>query len=247
MHLDIDKYAHIHSPVHRWDPRIKIASLGLFIVTIAILNKLPLIVIAFSISSLLVIVSRLPFSFVTRRLLPVTIFLSPFFIIIPLTMPGDTATTLGVSFNYGGLLIAAKVYLKALSMVMLSIVMIGTAPFVDSLKAMERLGVPSFIVQMFLFTYRYIFIFLLEMKRMNRAMKSRNFIKKTDIHTVRTMGNFVGMLLVRSFEKADRVYESMLSRGYDGGLKTSFNYTIARPDYFKAAALSVACVTLLIY
>ncbi len=245
MHPDIDKYAHLTSPIHRWDPRVKIAFLGICIFTIATLNKLPLIAASLLFCISLVLISRLPLSFVTKRLMPVTIFLFPFFIIIPLTMPGEAAVkVLAFSFNLDGLTIAARVYLKALSIVMLIITIMGTAPFADSLKALERLKVPSMIVQMILFTYRYIFVFLLEMRRMNTAMSARNFVKKTDIHTVKTVGNFVGVLLVRSFEKAEKIYQAMLSRGYDGVLRTFFEYRIVGMDYVKGSLVLLVCIML---
>ncbi len=247
MHPDIDKYAHLTSPIHRWDPRVKIAFMGISIFTIATLNQLPAIGISFAFCLSLVLISRLPLSFVTKRLLPVTIFLLPFFIIIPLTMPGETTVkVLAFSFNLDGLTIAARVYFKALSIVMLIIIMMGTAPFSDSLKAMERLKMPAMIVQMILFTYRYIFVFLLELRRMNTGMSSRNFVKKTNLHTVKTMGNFVGVLLVRSFEKAEKIYQAMLSRGYDGTLKTFFEYEIVARDYVKGSLVMLVCIILFV-
>jgi cobalt/nickel transport system permease protein len=247
MHPDIDKYAHIKSSIHRWDPRVKIFALFALIFTIATLYELPIIAASLGLCIILVLISRLPLSFVTKRLLPVTIFLLPFFIIIPLTMPGETSfKILAFSFNTDGLVIAARVYLKAISIVMLIITMMGTASFADSLKAMERLKIPPMIVQMILFTYRYIFVFLLEMRRMNRAMSARNFVKKTNTHTLKTIGNFVGVLLVRSFEKAEKIYQAMLSRGYDGVLKTFFDYQIVARDYVKGTLVILVCIMLFV-
>jgi cobalt/nickel transport system permease protein len=245
MHPDIDKYAHIESSIHRWDPRVKILAMFMLIFTIATLQKLPILAVVLPLCFVLVLISRLPLAFVTKRLMPVTIFLLPFFIIIPLTMPGESAVKiLAFSFNKAGLVVAAKVYLKAVSIVMLIITMMGTASFPDSLKAMERLKMPSMIIQMILFTYRYIFVFLLEMRRMNTAMNARNFVKKTNLHTIKTVGNFVGVLLVRSFEKAEKIYQAMLSRGYDGALRTFFDYKIVAKDYVKGALVSLICVML---
>ncbi len=247
MHPDIDKYAHLESPVHRWDPRVKIFCMFVLILTIASLYKLPFIALSLSLSVVLLLLSHLPLSFVTKRLIPVSLFLLPFFVIIPLTMPGGGGVkVLMFSWNAQGLLIAARVYLKAISIVMLIVIMMGTASFADSLKAMERLKVPSMVVQMILFTYRYVFVFLMEIRRMNKAMAARNFVKKTNLHTVRTIGNFVGVLLVRSFEKAEHIYQAMLSRGYDGVLRTFFDYKIVTWDYIKAAMMVSFCILLLI-
>jgi len=238
MHPDIDKYAHLESVIHRWEPRVKIVSILVLIFTIATLQHPQTIGLCFLLALGMVLASRLPLGFVTRRLLPVSIFLLPFFVIMPLTVPGKGAVhILMFSFNPDALQLAGQIYVKAISIVMLLVVMIGTAPFVDSMKALERLKVPGVIVQMILFTYRYVFVFLLEMRRMNTALKARNFEKKTDMHTLRTLGNFVGVLLVRSFERAERIYQAMISRGYDGTLRTFFEYSIVPRDYIKAGIL----------
>ena len=69
---------------------------------------------------------------------------------------------------------------------------------------------------MLLLSHRYIFVFLHEMTRMYRGMRVRGFVPGTDIATMNAMGNFLGMLFVRSFERTQRVYDAMLCRGYDG-------------------------------
>jgi cobalt/nickel transport system permease protein len=247
MHPDIDKYAHLSSPIHRWDPRVKILGLFVLIFTIALLKKFPLVLASFVIALSLVLISRIPFAFIVKRLLPVTVFLFPFFIIMPLTVPGEQAIhILTFSFSLTGLRIASLIYIKAISIVSLIIAMMGTAPFTDSMKALEKLKVPQVLIQMILFTYRYIFVFLMEIRRMNNAMKARNFERKTNLHTLKTTGNFVGVLLVRSFERTERIYQAMLSRGYDGVLRTFFEYRIVALDYVKGSLVVLISIMLFV-
>ncbi len=241
MHPDIDKFAHLSSPVQRWDPRVKIATLMALIFTIALLKQMPLLMLSFALAIVLMLISHIPWSFIFKRLLPVSLFLLPFFIIMPLRQTGT-----GLTFSLAGLRLAFLIYLKAVTIVILVIGMVGTTPFNDSMKALEYLKVPAVFVQMILFSYRYLFVFFMEISRMNTAMKTRNFEKKTDMHTVKTMGNFVGTLLVRSFERTERIYQAMLSRGYEGKIITFFNYQLTKMDYFKGALVLLTCFLLLV-
>jgi cobalt/nickel transport system permease protein len=200
------------------------------------------------ISLFLVFLTRIPFSFSLKRLAAVTMFVGPFFIVMPLTMPTKAGDTIYyfthlefMEINARGLLLAGTVYLKAIAIVLLVVPMFGTNRFDISIKALERLKVPNKIVQMILFSYRYIFVFLAEMRRMMVGMQVRGFEQKSDTHTLRTMGNFVGVLLVRSFERTERVYHAMLSRGYKGVLNTYFDYKITGKDVLKGVFVSAAC------
>lgn len=240
MHPDIDRFAHVASPIQRWDPRVKISTLLLLIFTIASVQKFPLIIFSLALAFCLTLISHIPLNFIRQRLLPVSIFLFPFFIIMPFRQSAN-----GVSFHLSGFQLALFIYLKAITIVTLVISMIGTTPFNDSMKALEYLKVPPIFVQMILFSYRYLFVFMMEMSRMNTAMKARNFEKKTDMHTVRTVGNFVGSLLVRSFERTERIYQAMLSRGYEGQIVTFFDYQLTKLDYVKGSLVILTCCLLL--
>lgn len=240
MRPEIDRYSHLNSPIHCWDPRVKIATLTLLIFSIASVQRLQNAAVCLVISLSLVFLTRIPYSFSLKRLAAVTMFLGPFFIVMPLTMrtrPGDTIYFFShlefMEINARGLSLAGMVYLKAISIVLLVVPMFGTNRFDISIKALERLKVPNKIVQMILFSYRYIFVFLAEMRRMAVGMQVRGFEKKSDTHTLKTMGNFVGVLLVRSFERTERVYHAMLSRGYKGVLNTYFDYKITVKDLVK--------------
>ena len=59
---------------------------------------------------------------------------------------------------------------------------------------------------------------------MYRGMKVRGFRKRTDLETMRSLGNLLGMLIVRSFDRTQRVYDGMLSRGYSGVFPTYIKF-----------------------
>ena len=53
------------------------------------------------------------------------------------------------------------------------------------------------------------------MLSMKQARDSRNFGGRR-LWQMRTIGNMVGTLFIRSYERGERVYAAMLARGYDG-------------------------------
>lgn len=245
MALDIDRYAHVDSVLSRWDPRLKVAALGGLIIAIALLKTIPMAVTGFVVAASLLAMSALPFHFVSHGLSFVLFFLVPFFLIMPFTYPGEAAfSVLGLGFAWEGLRLATLIFVKALSIVLLTFAIFGSSRFDVTMLALQRLKCPKIIVQMVLFAYRYTFVFLDEMKRMHTSMGARGFVARTDGRTLRIFGHFVGTLLVRSFERTDRVYKAMLSKGYQGELHSMVTFQSDSLDVVKAILVMTMAVAL---
>lgn len=235
MALDIDRYSGIDSPVSRWDPRFKIFALGILIISIALLKTIPMAVIALVIAVMIIGMSALPLHFISHGLSFILVFLVPFFFIMPFSYPGEAAfRVLGLPFAWEGLRYATLIFTKALAIVLVSFSIFGSSRFDVSMIALQKLKCPKIIVQMLLFTYRYTYVFLEEMHRMHTSMHSRGFVAGTNAQTLRIYGNFIGTLLVRSFERTDRVYKAMLSKGYQGELHSMVKFNSSSLDLFKA-------------
>lgn len=245
-HLEIDRFADIKSPVHTWDPRVKIPVLLIMAFTIGMLKDIRLAGVGLAISIGLVAISHIPISFILRRLRWVFVFLTPFALIMPIAVPGRIIWSFRfISVSSEGLLLAILIFLKAVAIVLLIFPMFGTAPFHISMKALQNLRIPVRFVQIILFTYRYIFVFLEEIRRMNDAAKTRGFEVKTRWHTFRTLGNFIGVLLVRSFERTERLYNAMISRGYTGKLVTLSSLRMTLHDIIKGVVTISVCILIL--
>jgi cobalt/nickel transport system permease protein len=153
---------------------------------------------------------------------------------MPFSYPGEQAfTVLGLSFAWEGLRYATLIFTKALAIVLVSFAVFGSSRFDVSMIALQKLRCPKVIVQMLLFTYRYTYVFLEEMQRMHTSMLARGFVARSDSRTLRVYGNFVGTLLIRSFERTDRVYKAMLSKGYQGELHSLVVFDSKPMDYLK--------------
>ncbi len=244
MALDIDRYAHTESPLQRWDPRVKIFSMGLLIISIALLKTIPMAVFALLLALVILGVSALPRHFLLHGLSFVLVFLAPFFLIMPFTYPGEAAfSLLGLPFAWEGLRLATLIFLKALAIVMVTFAVFGSSRFDISMLALQHLKCPKVVVQMLLFTYRYTFVFLDEMRRMHTSMRARGFVARTDMKTLRIFGHFIGTLLVRSFERTERVYKAMLSKGYQGELRLLVSFQSEGRDFIKAfVVISIAAI-----
>ncbi len=254
MKPDIDRYCELKSTIHRWDPRIKILSLFTLAFCIGSVKHIFVALPCLALSLILVALTHIPAKFSIKRLAAPVLFVGPFFIVMPLSirpMAGDTIYYFShinfLEINLRGLSMAALVCTKAAAIVLLTVPMLGTNRFDISIKALEHLKMPNSVIQMILFTYRYIFVFIAEMNRMITAMRLKRFVARTNMITLKTYGNFVGVLLLRSFERTERVYYAMLARGYSGVLRTRFDYQIKAKDIIKAVPIFLAIVGIIYF
>ncbi|MCK4459569.1 MAG: cobalt ECF transporter T component CbiQ [Methanosarcinales archaeon] len=243
MISEIDRYAGISSPIHRWDPRFRLISIFALIFSVMLLYNLQLIVIGMIFAIILTSISKIPLSFVLSRMKLVFIFVIPFFIIIPFTVIGngvEIASFGGITLSYRGtesVEFAAMIVLKALTAVMLIFPMIGTSRMDITIKALEGLHLPNKPVQMFAFTYRYIFVLDDEFTRMDRSLASRGFRKRGNLYTLTTISKAIAMLFVKSYERADRVFYAMRSKGYSGTVATLHEFYARRQDWVNTAVV----------
>jgi cobalt/nickel transport system permease protein len=130
-----------------------------------------------------------------------------------------------------GVALAGIVTLKANAIVLAILALIGTMPVAVLGHGLQRLHVPAKICHLLLFTYRYIFIIEQEYGKLITAMKIRGFVPGTDMHTYRSYANLLGMLLVRSLDRADRIYQAMLCRGFQGNFVSLATFSSRPRDY----------------
>lgn len=232
---EIDRYASLDSQMHRFDPRAKIIAFLFLIFSLVLIPDLKVALIGLFFAIFLLILSRIPISFVLSYMKWVAMFVLSFFVILAFTFPGEElAKFYFLSITAEGLYTGSLITIRAFSAVILIFPMIGTMRFDTTIKALDSLKIPNSLVQMLMFTYRYIFVFVDEFQRIWTAMESRGFKLRTTLYALRTIGKAVGMLFVRSYERAERVYQAMRSRGYTGNPKTLVEFEIRMKDYILA-------------
>ena len=113
------------------------------------------------------------------------------------------------------LTILAKNSLAFLAM----LVLVNVTPFRKLLVAMRRLGMPAVLVSTLQFMYRYLHVLADELDRMVKARRSRTFRRSGRLDWGLLTG-LIGVLFLRAFERGERVHAAMISRGWDGTIRT---------------------------
>lgn len=235
MHVHfLDPYRPLNSPVHRLDPRIKLVLTVVFILTNSLvpMGAWPVYLLLFSLILSVELISELGIAYVLKRsslALPFVLAALP----LILTIPGETLFTLPIGpwivhASYPGLVRFLSITIKAWISVQAAIVLASSTSFPDLLAAMRALGVPRLMVSIFGLMWRYLFVLVDEASRLMRARLSRSGeSEKPGIKTggslswrARVAGGMAGSLFLRAFERSDRIYMAMVSRGYDGEART---------------------------
>jgi len=100
------------------------------------------------------------------------------------------------------------------------------------------------MVHLLLLTYRYVFVIEQEYQRLVRATKIRGFRSRSNMHTYRTYAYLIGMLFVRASERAERVHQAMLCRGFKGKFYCLREFSFSRLDFVWSALMAIAVIGL---
>lgn len=207
------------SPIHLIDPRIRIVATCIFAIAVVSLHDFQALGIALSFSLLIMITARMPLGRTLRRMAMMDSFIIFMLALLPFTTPGQTAFTLfGLPASWEGIFKACEIGLKANAIILALMALVGTMESVTLGHALSHLRVPVTLVHLMLFTVRYIEVLNEEYQRLRTAMKARGFRPANSMHTYRSVGYLVGMLLVRSLERSERILQAMKCRGFNGRL-----------------------------
>ena len=219
MQVDfLDRYSRGTSLVHRAGARLKLILVLSFVVIVIATPELVGLVLTEPWAAwfflaveawgvlMIFMIAGLPWRYLAMRLF----WLAPFLLIVAAGVPLSRGLEGG--WNQGAQLLA-----RSLISVTAMITVFATTPFGRLVAALQRLHVPQLFVSVLAFMYRYMFVLSDELAKMRRAKLARTFYPSL-WWDVRSMANFVGILFVRAFERAERVYAAMLARGWRGGV-----------------------------
>jgi cobalt/nickel transport system permease protein len=243
-----ERFAKGNSLLHRRDPKVKVIVAAAFITVAAISNSFVVVIMALTLALALLLVSRLDLRQVGKRLLAANTFTIFLWLTLPLTYGGEEITRLGpVTLSSEGIRLAILISLKTNCIVLSLITLLGTSRIASLGHALEGLHFSRRLCFLLLFSYRYIFVIYQEYQKLSRAAGMRCFVPATTLHTYRTYGYMFGMTLVRSWNRATRVHNAMLLRGFEGRLIPLEQQTVGRSDIaFLVIALSTTTAIALI-
>lgn len=205
------------SVIHRLDPRVKSIVAGIFSIVVAVSDRFLALIPALLIALFFMFLARLPIQRVFSRLLIVNGFIFFLWLLLPFTTEGSPLFSIGpLTATKAGILSVTLITLKSNAIILAFMALMATMSVFTMGRALGDLYVPSKIVHLIFFTFRYIHVIHEEYRRLINAVKIRGFHPGNNLHTYRTYAYLVGMLLVKSYERAERVRAAMLCRGFRG-------------------------------
>jgi cobalt/nickel transport system permease protein len=242
----LDPYVAAPSVVHRLDPRVKVVLVLSFIAAVATLpaGAWSAYMLCLSLTIAAAILAEVGVGRVLRRsalALPFVLAAAP----LVLTAPGPALVVvpgLELAIKAEGLVRFGSVLWKSWLSVQMAIILAATTPFPDLLAALRALGLPSRLVAIIGLMWRYLFVLADEAWRMLRAREARSVGSPgrrgggSLAWRARVAGGMAGTLLVRTVERADRIYWAMLARGYDGEVRSLAQPAVPGRQKLAAAA-----------
>ena len=236
-----------NSFVHSLDPRVKIIVAILFSVVVAVSSNFSALLPALAVSLFLIVLGKLSFKKVLHRLLLVNGLILFLWLFLPFTYKGEALFNIGPLVGTAeGVLYASQITVKCNAILLAMIALISTTPVFTLGHAMSQLYFPDKIIHLFLFTYRYIHVISQEYYRLINAMRIRGFIPRTNLHTYRSYAYLVGMLLVKSYDRAERINKAMLCRGFNGRYYTLSRFSVKMGDILYLSVMLAAILGLVI-
>lgn len=209
-------YRHGDTAIHRLRPQVKIAAAFLFVFAVVATPREAWW--AFALYAVVLIAIAAAARLGTRFMASRMIIEVPFLIaalLFPFFAGGERISVLGLELSRSGLWDMWNVLAKASLGLFTSITLAGTTDIPSLLKGFEKLRVPRALTAIMSFMIRYLDVVLGEFRRMRVAMRSRGH-NPTSIGQIRPYARSAGLIFIRSYERGERVYLAMASRGYTG-------------------------------
>lgn len=215
----MDELGRMDSPVHRLDARVKIVTTLAFVIAVMSFGRYEVsaLMALFAYPFALVALGNIPAGYILKKIaiaapfaLCVGIF-NPVLDRVPMGMLGSLPVSAGW-FSFASILLRFALTVSA------GLILIACTGIHRLCEGLEDLGIPRVFVVQLLFLYRYFFVIADEGARMLRSVEMRSAGKRS--LGLRTYGTLVGHLLLRSMDRAQRIYRAMVSRGFIGEVRT---------------------------
>lgn len=214
----MDEFSRLDSSVHRLDARVKALTTIIFIVVVMSFprRELSALMPFFLYPVMLVSAGHIPPVYILRALLIASPFALAVGIFNPL-MDRETAMMLGPYEISGGWLSLVSIALRFVLTVSAALTLVACTGIHRLCAGLEQMGLPRVFTVQLQLLYRYLFVIAAEGTRMTRAVEMRSAGRSA--LGLRTYASLAGNLLVRSMDRAQRVYQAMSARAFEGHVR----------------------------
>jgi cobalt/nickel transport system permease protein len=220
--------ATVETPLHRAPAECKVLATVLFVIAVALVPRGQMVwpyAIDAALLAVVAVAARTPVALLAGRLVIEAPFVL-FVVVLPFAAED-------------GLWLAFGILAKATLAVLATGVLAWTTPAPEILSGAERLRVPKTLIAIAGFALRYLQVLLDELRRMRLARVQRGDDPRW-LWQAGGTGRAVGALVVRTFERGERVHAAMLARGYDGTMPAVSMSPTASPLAWAGVAVVAA-------
>ena len=201
---------------------------------------------------ILAVASRIPLKYLLSRTMFIPAFAALISIPVLFITPGHAILTgnlglFSLAITSAGvtkfLIFSIRVWFCVASLILL-VVSMG---FDKLLKLLASLRIPPMIVQLFSLTYRYFFVSVHEVQSFLIAKEARTYVNRRNMNyqALKDFGSILAALFIRTYERSERVYLAMKSRGFSIENDSKLAVPAIRVrDVFFASALIIAFVVI---
>lgn len=226
--ITIGQYYPVNSILHRLDPRVKLVSTLIYIVSLFVFDS----IIGYGVAAIFLVsmiwVSRVPFRFMVKGLKPVVVLLCITLFFNLIFTPGETVFSVWIiTVTREGIQLAVRMGIRLVFLVIgASLMTLTTTPnqLTDGLerllKPLNRLHVPVHEIAMIMsIALRFIPILLDETDKIMKAQTARgaDFESGGLIRKVKAMVPLLVPLFISAFRRANDLAMAMEARCYHGG------------------------------
>lgn len=211
----LDLLANGDSSIHRLDARAKVLVTFVFIICIVSYGRYELSALFpfFIFPAVVIALADLPALFIIKKIA----LLCPFVLAVGIFNPvfdREILVHFGPLGISGGWISFMSILVRSILTVGAAFILVGVTGFTAVCQALKRLGMPQVFAVQLLFLYRYIFVLTEEGGRASRARELRSCGKKG--LGIRSFSSLIGHLLLRTWQRAERIHMAMLARGFTG-------------------------------
>ncbi len=246
--MGFERHAYLVSPVHDLDPRFKVVMA--LTLAVAAAGGPPLRAAEFlalcALLAAVAVIAKLPLGWALTRSLAVLPFALGIAAFAPLARADALEWPAIVRAYSEGHPIVWSIASKAWVSASAALLLVATTPLPRLFKALASLRVPDTLLTMLTFLYRFTDVFSRQVVSMRRAIAARA-PRMRPIALATVYGGLAGNLLVRAYERGERVHAAMLSRGYTGTLPSPEPFRARSSDWVALATIVMASAASILY
>ncbi|WP_456324739.1 energy-coupling factor transporter transmembrane component T family protein [Desulfonauticus submarinus] len=229
------------------DPRIKIIWAVIFSFYIAAQKDIFTLCLSLFFALISIGLAGLSIKDTLKKLKPVNAFVLFFWLILPFTIYGPTFIQIGwFKISKPAFSLCLMLSIKANTLMLLFFSFILSLSVSTLGYALQELKVSGKLVYLFLFAYRYLFLLKEEKDKLFRSLKVKGFKPKTNLFTYKTYAYLVGLIILRAYDKGDRVHKALVLRGFKGKFYSLYPYKLGLKDIYFSF-INLVIFTLLLW